>query len=133
MHRALVRVGLNCAAMTMLRYDPAGAHSMKIPWREDRLHEVSKRNLVDHRIGAGTATTPSPPSSSLLLTWIFFVTLIIPCRQILVCLIFVGRGTHGNLSPTKFFPFTVCNFLMEIFNRWKLLCYATPNTDVRYW
>ena len=31
----------------------------------------------------------------------FFVALINRCRQIFVCLIFVGRGTHENFSPTK--------------------------------
>ena len=50
---------------------------------------------------------PSSPSSSLLLRWIFFVALIIRCRQIFVCLIFVGRGTNENLSPTIIPPFTV--------------------------
>ena len=37
-------------------------------------------------------------SSSLLLKWLFFVALIICCRQIFVCLIFVGRGPHENFS-----------------------------------
>ena len=66
-----------------------------------------ERNLVDHRLGAVTATAPSSVSSSFLLMWLFFVTLIIRCRQIFMCLIFMGRGTHKNLSPMKIFPFTV--------------------------
>ena len=68
-----------------------------------------ERNLVDHRLGAGIATAPSSPSSSLL-TWLLFVALIIRCSQIFVCLIFVGRGIHENLPPTKIYPFTVLLF-----------------------
>ena len=79
--------------------------------------------LVDHRLGAGTATAPSSPSFSLLLTWLFFVTLINRCRQTFVCLIFVGRGAHENLSPTKISPFMEEHFIYRI--QYKTLIYRT--------
>ena len=66
-----------------------------------------EHNLVDHRLGTYTTTVPSSPSSSLLLMWLFFIALIIRCRQIFVCLIFVGKGTHENLSTTKISSFKV--------------------------
>ena len=63
-----------------------------------------ERNLVDHRLGTGTATVPSSPSSSLLLTWLLFVALIIRCRQIF-------KRIHENLSQMKIYPFTVLDKL----------------------
>ena len=40
MHRAVVRMGSNRTATTVLRYDPAGSYRMKVLWREDMLHQV---------------------------------------------------------------------------------------------
>ena len=41
-----VIVGLNCAAMTVLRYDPADASSTKVRWREDRRRQVSNVIMI---------------------------------------------------------------------------------------
>ena len=107
MHRALVCVGSNRTTITVLCYDLASAYSMEVPVARRQVTPSLECNLVDHRLGARATTALCSPSSSLLPTWLIFVVLIIRCRQIFVCLIFVGRGTHENLSHENFFIYSI--------------------------